>query len=226
MTHAYDETYVASAQRSLGRMLDFAVYELHYEIGTFFSLFIATGLADLFGSGDPEIVAGMSGIELAFTVLEKAGIPEDLENIRFPIERSEEFWTGWALAWYQWRSNLSFSEIIQAVPIEEIQNMYYPYHEMDLRQFEYRMNELINSKTHLQRRREAAGLSLYQLAKQSGISMETIRQYEMREADINSATAATVAQLAGCLNCLVRDLLEILPRSEQNISGDISQSAN
>lgn len=145
MIPPYDETYLSSAQRSLARMLDFAVYELHWEIGPFFDLFLSTGLAEEFGAGDPHILAGMSGVELAYLVLEEAGIPEERGEIRFPMNRSEAYWTGWALAWYQWRSGLPFADIVQAVPMETIRDMYHPFHKMDLRQFEDRMNELMQA---------------------------------------------------------------------------------
>ena len=40
MICAYDKVYLESAKRVLGRMLDFAVYDLQYSIEDFFSLFI------------------------------------------------------------------------------------------------------------------------------------------------------------------------------------------
>lgn len=41
---------------------------------------------------------------------------------------SPAFWTGRALAYYQWTSNKSFQEINDIVPIEEVRKMYSPYH--------------------------------------------------------------------------------------------------
>ena len=35
MIHAYDKVYLEKARTALGRMLDFAVYDLKYEIGDF-----------------------------------------------------------------------------------------------------------------------------------------------------------------------------------------------
>ena len=37
MIHAYDKVYLDKARTALGRMLDFAVYELKYDIEDFFA---------------------------------------------------------------------------------------------------------------------------------------------------------------------------------------------
>ena len=49
--------------------------------------------------------------------------------------RRPEYWTGWALAYFQWYSNLSFSAIDDKISIDKICSMYNPYHEMDISQF-------------------------------------------------------------------------------------------
>ena len=38
MIHAYDKIYLDKARTALGRMLDFAVYDLKYDIEDFFAL--------------------------------------------------------------------------------------------------------------------------------------------------------------------------------------------
>ena len=40
MIHAYDKVYLEKARVALGRMLDFAVFDLKYDISDFFALFI------------------------------------------------------------------------------------------------------------------------------------------------------------------------------------------
>ena len=143
MIHAYDELYLEKAQIALACMLDFAVYDLRMDLTEFFNLFIHFGVADRFAVGDPSIVVGMSGIEIAYEVLDRSGLSYQRVTPNFRFDRSEEYWTGWALAYYQWETALSFDEIIQCVPIEQIHAMYSPYHEMDISQFVDHMNELI-----------------------------------------------------------------------------------
>ena len=48
MIHAYDKVYLDKARTALGRMLDFAVYDLKYDIADFFALFITSGVATRF----------------------------------------------------------------------------------------------------------------------------------------------------------------------------------
>ena len=124
MMHAYDKTYLDKARTSLGRMLDFAVYDLHYDIEAFFHLFLTSGVSDRFETGDFTVLAGMSGVELAYEVLELSGIDCPRITPNYTINRSEEYWTGWALAYYQWYTALNFVEsqenIVQAVTSQRL----------------------------------------------------------------------------------------------------------
>ena len=142
MIHAYDKVYLDKARTVFGRMLDFAVYDLEYDITEFFRLFIKSGVAERFESGDFSVIVGMSGVELAYEVLEQSGI--ELERIKpnYTVDRSEEFWAGWALAYYQWETSMSFAEIVRYVPIKDIITLYSPYHEMDIRQFVDKVNAM------------------------------------------------------------------------------------
>ncbi len=77
MIHAYDKVYLSKAQSALGRMLDFAVYSLQYDISEFFDLFLSSGVATRFEKGDYSVITGLSGVELAYTVLTLSGIHAD-----------------------------------------------------------------------------------------------------------------------------------------------------
>lgn len=211
MIHAYDKIYLDKARTVLARMLDFAVHDLHYDLTEFFSFFLVSGAAARFGSGDFTLIAGMSGVELAYEVLDRSGIPAARIKPRYTLDRSEEYWTGWALAYYQWETALSFAEIVARVPITEIRDLYHPFHEMDIRQFADKMNDLYKAAkpdTNLQIRRRQAGLSQRLLAERSGVSVRTIQQYEQRRKNINKAQAETLLMLAMPLCCGVEDLLE------------------
>jgi DNA-binding transcriptional regulator YiaG len=211
MIHAYDKVYLDKARSALGRMLDFAVYELNYEISDFFSLFLSSGVAKRFEQGDFAVLVGMSGVELAYEVLEQSGISVQRRKPKYAVDRSEEYWVGWALAYYQWETALSFEEITKYVPIREIQALYTPYHEMDIRQFVDRMNQLYRvakPETNLKLIRQRAGLSQRQLSELSSVPVRTIQQYEQRQKSINKAQAEYLVMLAQALCCEVGDLLE------------------
>lgn len=211
MIRAYDKVYLDKARVAMGRMLDFAVYDLKYEISSFFELFISSGVAARFEKGDFSVIVGMSGVELAYYVLEKANVPIERMKPNYTIDRSEEYWTGWALAYYQWETAQKFEDIIQHVPITKIVQLYSPYHEMDIRHFCDKMNELYRNakpETNLKQFRQKAELSQKQLAELSGVPLRTIQQYEQRQKNINKAQAEYLVMLARTLYCSVEELLE------------------
>jgi DNA-binding transcriptional regulator YiaG len=211
MIHAYDKIYLDKARSALGRMLDFAVYDLNYEISDFFSLFLSSGVAKRFEQGDFAVLVGMSGVELAYEVLERSGISVQRRKPKYAVDRSEEYWVGWALAYYQWETALSFEEITKYIPIREIQALYTPYHEMDIRQFVDHMNQLYRvakPETNLKLIRQRAELSQRQLSELSSVPVRTIQQYEQRQKSINKAQAEYLVMLAQALCCEVGDLLE------------------
>ena len=211
MICAYDKVYLDCAKRVLGRMLDFAVHDLKYGIQEFFSLFIKSGISERFGKGDYTILAGKSGVEVAYEVLEKMQIDAERTAPKYVVNRSEEYWTGWALAHYQWETALSFEEIEKFIPIHYVKALYSPYHEMDIKHFIEKMNELYRAAkpdTNLKTKRKQVGLSQSELAKLSGIPVRTIQQYEQRQKNINRAQVEYLFKLSNALGCSVECLME------------------
>lgn len=211
MIHAYDKIYLDKARVVLGRMLDFAVYDLNYDITEFFNMFLASGLAARFEKGDYAIIVGMSGVELAYQVLELTTGNTERIKPTYTVDRSEEYWAGWALAYYQWETALRFEEIIRYIPIAEIVKLYSPYHEMDIRQFCDKMDERYRAskpETNLKTLRMKLGMSQRELAEASGVPLRTIQQYEQRQKNINKAQGEYLIMLAQALCCEVPDLIE------------------
>ena len=181
MIHAYDKVYLEKARTTLARMLDFAVYDLKYDIEDFFDMFINSRLAARFEKGDFQIIAGKSGVELAYDVAEICG--ENKRDIKpnYTANRSEEYWTGWALAYFQWESGLSFAEIVKFIPIKDVMALYNPYHEMDIRQFTDKMTMLYKSAkpdTNLKIIRTRLNLTQKELAERTGINQADISKLE------------------------------------------------
>ena len=211
MIRAYHKVYLEKARTNLGRMLDFATYDLGYDPCAFFDLFMSSGLAERFGKGEFTLTVGMSGVELAYRVLELTKHQVEFPKPRYTADRSPEYWAGWALAYYQWETAMPFIEILEYIPLDDIIRMYSPYHEMDIRQFCDRMNELYraaNPETKLKQLRQRAGLSQSELAEASGVPVRTIQQYEQRQKSINKAQAEYLMMLARALHCNAEDLIE------------------
>lgn len=211
MICAYDKIYLDKARSNLARMLDFAVYELDYKLTAFYALFLSSTVCQKFEDGNYEVLAGKSGYELAFNVLEEIDPSFKRKEPVFEPNRSPEYWCGWALAYYQWKTSLRFSEINERVPIEEVLALYSPYHEMDITHFVNKMNELYEqakSESNLKLLRQRTGLSQRQLAFYANIPLRTLQQYEQRQKNINKAQAEYLYSLSKVLNCSMEDLLE------------------
>ena len=102
-------------------------------------------------------------------------------------------------------------EIVRYIPIKDIMALYSPYHEMDIRHFVDKMNELYKTAkpdTNLKLLRKKAGLTQQELAEQSGVPLRTLQQYEQRQKDINKAQAGYLVMLARVLCCEVEKLME------------------
>ena len=208
MMRAYDKLYLSKAQNTLGTMLDFAVYGLHIELAVFYEQFLQSEISVRFQNGDCLVLVGKSGIELALEITGKT----EAVTYKPTLEKSPEYWTGWATAYFQWYTNLSFRRIQNAIPLTEIRAMYTPYHEMDIMHFCDKMMELYterNPTAALKMFRKAAGLSQSELAKATGIPLKTIQMYEQKQKNINAAKAETVLTLAKALTCNAEELLEI-----------------
>ena len=205
---AYDRLYLEKTRTALGRMLDYAVYDLKIRLSDFWNRFLDSPVSGYMESGVAEYTVGKSGVELAMEVMGE----KELTSIpAFSMNRSEEYWTGWTLAYYQWKTGLSFGQITQVVSIDEIRGMYSPYHEMDVLQFCDAMDQLLrerNRESNLKRIRTAAGLSQSQLAEETEIPIRTIQQYEQGQKSINRANAEYLIRLSKALYCDPAKLLE------------------
>ena len=208
MIHAYDKIYLAQARNSLGLMIDFVVYDLEQDLNTFWEVFINSDICKKFEKGSSRVVAGMSGVEMAYEVLGD----KYWEIERKPVmNRSAEYWLGWALAYYQWDTGLSFKKIDEMIDIMDLFSMYTKYHEIDIRHFCDKLNEIYyakNADTNLKKIRQKSGLSQSQLAIVTDIPVRTIQQYEQRQKDINRARAEYLIKFAKALYCDPEDLLE------------------
>lgn len=207
--NAYDKIYLEKARVTLGSMLDFAVNIFGYDLRTFWNLFLHSSVSEQFAKGKSSVLAGKSGIELCYEVTGK----ENEVRISPPSRagKSPTYWAGWALAYYQWSTGYSFAKIEQIISIENIEKMFFPYHEMDIRQFCDRINDIAKSKhteTNLKRIRKSRGVTQRLLAEQTHIPLRTIQQYEQGQKSINGARSEYLVLLAKALYCEADELLE------------------
>lgn len=211
MTHAYREIYLSNAQSVLGDAFDYAVNTCGMNGNDFVNLFIVSSVSKRMEIGEPACLAGKSGIEIAReVVLETKG--QELQ--RAPQERfgrSKEYWIGWAVAYYQWTSGRTYSEIFRVNTFEDLQKMYDTLHEADVTKFadivNIRMKEYY-FETNLKQIRTIYGFTQAELAERAGVTLRSIQMYEQRNKNINKASVDTVYKLAKTLGCTIEDLIE------------------
>lgn len=213
MTPAYEETYLDDAMCAMGEMLDYAVHDCGCNADSFFTQFLSSGVAEQFERGNPKFVGGMSGVELALEVFRRTTGHTPKIDASASEDKTPEYWAGWSLAYYQWKTGMRFSEIVSCgLTISKICSMYL-LHEADISKFVETANNMIQEnlrlrETNLKRIRKSNGFSQKQLAEISGVALRMIQLYEQRQNDINKAQVSTLFALAKALNCRLEDLME------------------
>ena len=211
MTHAYREIYLSNAQSALGDAFDYAINTCGISGKDFVKLFITSSVSKRMENGEPSFLAGKSGIEIAAEVVsETMGKKLDIAPEEH-FGRSEEYWIGWVVAYYQWYSSRRYSDIFKVLTYEDLQKMYYTLHEADITKFVEISDERIKeffADTNLKRIRMSYGCTQAELAERSGVSLRSIQMYEQRNKDINKASAETVYRISKVLGCTMEDLIE------------------
>lgn len=214
MIRAYDEIYLAKARMTLAWMFDYGVNGCGLEMEHFYKMFLTSSYVHRFEEGDCSVVAGLSGVELAQRIImEVTGIREFPEPV-FMLDRSPEYWLGFYLSYYQWYRNVMFEQITAYIAVTDILLMYRKYHEMDVMNFVYALDEMCENPeerqlSRLQAYRRRIGISQRELAERAEVPLRTIQQYEQKQKNINHARADYVLRIAKVLYCRPDDLMEI-----------------
>ena len=211
MIRAYSELYLNDAKARLSELFDYLISECGMDADWAASIFLSSGYAEQFERGDPSVLSGMSGVELAEAVIQATYKNKVLPGVGFSEGLSPEYWAGWALAHYQWHSARRFRDIFERVKLSEMIRMYPAFHEMDVSEFIDAMDarcEAVIPESRLKRLRESRGLSQSELARISGVSLRSIQMYEQHVNDIDKAQAHTMYKLSRTIGCSMEDLLE------------------
>jgi DNA-binding XRE family transcriptional regulator len=214
MTGAYDQIYLDDAMNNLGDMFDYAVVDCGFDPEEFFVHFIISGVARAFQRGNPKYLAGLSGPELASEVIFRTHKIRPDTPPSENIDKSAEYWAGWSLAYYQWVTARSFSDILKkGLTMTYILSLYPTLHEADVSKFVTIAEQIIRKNnativSNLLRIRKASGITQEKLADESGTELQMIELYERRIEDVNKAQAITLFKIARTLGCEVEDLLE------------------
>lgn len=205
--NAYDKIYLEDAAFNLAVMADCGINNLGCPAREFWSRFLASSIADRFSTGAVDVLVGHSGIELALMVMKETG--RDISGCS-PIVSisSEEFWAGMNLAYYQWRTGMSFKELSRCgLDLPLVISMFDPFHEADPSVFFQAADGIIEadreSDAWLKEMRKACGLTQAELSVRSDVPIRLIRAYEQGTIKLANAEYHTVVSLKRALGMVV-----------------------
>lgn len=207
MTHAYNPLYLEDVMNNLGIMFDCAVRAANCDLTLFYEMFLSSGVASQIEAGNPRYLSGLSGMELMQLVLDKT-IDKTVPVLSYaPLDRTPEYWVGWALAYYQWYRARTFSFLrSNGLNINTLLSLYPTLHEADLSKFVQTADVLMEQglqhrKNPLKAIRKQSRLTQKKLADLSGVSLRMIQAYEQGDQDITKAEVRSILALSRVLGC-------------------------
>ena len=208
--YAYSDIYLSDARNNLGAMFDYAINVHRMGTDDFWDIFAHSKVARAMSCGDPKYIAGMSGRELFATLMHDTYRKWIELSDEYSMDRTREFWAGFALAYYQWYSGNSFYDIRRkGIMLSDIVN-YYFLHEAPDQKFVDVMNVRMRDNKEenmLKRLRKYAGLTQKELSRESGVSLRMVQLYEQGQNDLSKAQAKVVISLSRTLGCEASELL-------------------
>lgn len=208
MIHAYDEMYVEGAMIRMGDMLEYACLDCGYDPDGFWKMFLQSRVARRFEIGDVSVVAGKSGPELAYMVLSTIDHKEAFPEPIWREDRSDLYWSGWVLAYYQWYTAQSFSAIWSSISIRMLQKMYPAFHEMDITKTVERLSEMQKpvKKNTISNLRLVRGMTQQKLADRAHMSISQLQRLEYGERKVENLSLKSALALAKALGVDVEEL--------------------
>lgn len=209
---AYIEEYLDDAQDTLGNLMDYAINLCGVDADKFFYMFISSGVAKQFQRGNPRYISGMSGGEIAKEIIEKItgerpAVPEE-----YYLDKSPEYWCGWMLAYYQWKTGRSFKKIYQIIKLSEIIALYPTHHEADIERAVETMDILFDRRhtnPYFHQIRKNKDMSIEEIADRTSVDLAVIQSMDSEFDTIQSIDSNSLYKISCVLGCTMEDLMEI-----------------
>lgn len=208
--YAYSESYLPVAMDCLGEAFDYAVRACNLGADQFAALFVASGMAAQFQRGCPQVLAGISGTELAMEVISRSGMTMAFPPAQVGYQNSPEYRCGRALAYYQWFTGESFRSLHSRLSVKELRRLYAQLRKTSDQETMDALHQLLADRQepgNLARLRQRLGLSQQELADRAGVNVRALQQYERTDLSLQSASLGTAVSLANALGCRVEDLI-------------------
>lgn len=208
MIHAYSELYIEGVMIKLGDMLEYACIDGEYDLDAFWQLFLRSRVSIGIENGNPKYIAGMSGVELAQIVMEEVdyntGFPEPSWN----SNRSDIYWCGWVLAYYQWYCALSFKIISEKLTLRMLRKMYGTLHEADIHKCIDVLDNMaiINVRHTVREWRQIRNWTQNELAQRAKVDISQIQRLEYGERKLENMTLKAALNIANALGVRIEQI--------------------
>ena len=133
MMRAYIEPYLKDVMRNIGVMSHYCINEYGLSPEKYSVLFANSHVAEQISMGNPRFLSGLSGKEMADMLIDSSVEINTKQISSNTYYVSPEYWAGWVMAYYQWFTAKSFSQMYaDGQTYEKVLLMYHPMHEADL----------------------------------------------------------------------------------------------
>lgn len=147
MTCTYDEMYLNDVQKNLGFFFQLLLHNIELSPKNAQEAFLNSIIPQQIEIANPDFLCGKSGYELAMIALPQMDMSKVIEEaVQEPFYPHAEYWTGFVLAFCQWKNNIPFATILEHYPIEQFLQSYRLLHEADITKAEQIIMEKVNEK--------------------------------------------------------------------------------
>lgn len=208
MIHAYSELYIEGVMIKLGDMLEYACIDGEYDIDAFWQLFLRSRVSIGIENGNPKYIAGMSGVELAQIVMEEVDYNTDFPEPSWNSNRSDIYWCGWVLAYYQWYCALSFKIISEKLTLRMLRKMYGTLHEADIHKCIDVLDNMaiINVRHTVREWRQIRNWTQNELAQRAKVDISQIQRLEYGERKLENMTLKAALNIANALGVRIEQI--------------------
>ena len=133
MISSYDESYLSDVQKNLGFFFQFMLCNMNFSPEEAQKKFLESIIPVQIEMGNPDFLCGKSGLELAKICLGSADISDKVsESLSEPYYPQAEYWSGYVLAYCQWKNAITFAKILSNYSLELLLSNYNMMHEADI----------------------------------------------------------------------------------------------
>lgn len=142
MKSSYDEIYLADVQKNLGFFFQFMLCNMKFSPEDVQKKFLESIIPYQIEIGNPDFLCGKSGLELAKICLKNTDISSQiLGSLSEPYYPQAEYWSGYVLAYCQWKNAIPFSKILSNFSLELLLSSYNLLHEADISKINFTIME-------------------------------------------------------------------------------------